>query len=181
MHPRPRIVILDRDGVINKESESYIRSAEEWIPIARSLEAIALLNQAGWRIVVATNQAGLARGLFDLATLNRIHTRMHALAQRHGGRIDAVFFCPHSEDANCRCRKPRPGMLLEASERLNFDLEGQPFVGDSLRDLLAAREGGMQPVLVRTGHGRKTLEDSASVPDGTQVYDDLMAFAETLL
>jgi len=181
MHPRPRIVILDRDGVINHDSESYIRSAEQWVPIPRSLEAIALLNQAGWRIAVATNQAGLARGLFDLATLNRIHARMHAMVQRQGGRIDAVFFCPHGEDANCQCRKPRPGMLLEASDRLDFDLAGQPFVGDSLRDLLAAREAGMQSVLVRTGHGRKTLEDPGLIPDGTQVYDDLMAFAETLL
>ena len=181
MHPRPRIVILDRDGVINHDSEGYIRSAEQWIPVPRSLEAIALLNQAGWRIVVATNQAGLARGLFDLATLNRIHARMHAMVQRCGGRIDAVFFCPHGEDANCACRKPRPGMLLEASERLDLSLEGQPFVGDSLRDLLAAREVGMQAVLVRTGNGRKTLEEPARIPDGTQVYDDLMAFAETLL
>ncbi len=111
---QPRFLMLDRDGVINLDSEAYIKSPEEWTPIPRSLEAIALLTQAGWRIAVVTNQAGLARGLFDLATLNRIHARMHDMVQRQGGRIEAVFFCPHRSQDNCACRKPKPGMLLEA-------------------------------------------------------------------
>ncbi|NCV56021.1 MAG: D-glycero-beta-D-manno-heptose 1,7-bisphosphate 7-phosphatase, partial [Betaproteobacteria bacterium] len=148
-----RFVIIDRDGVINVDSEAYVKSPEEWTPIARSLEAIALLTQAGWRIAVVTNQAGLSRGLFDLATLNRIHARMHEMVQRRGGRIEAVFFCPHGPQDGCTCRKPKPGMLLEAADRFDTDLSGQAFVGDSLRDLQAAQAASMQPVLVRTGNG----------------------------
>ena len=127
------------------------------------------------------HQAGLARGLFDLATLNRIHARMHDMVQRQGGRIEAVFFCPHRSQDNCACRKPKPGMLLEAADRFGADFSGQAFVGDSLRDLQAASAAHMQPVLVRTGNGMQTLEQASLIPDGTQVYDDLMAFAETLL
>ena len=178
---QPRFLMLDRDGVINLDSEAYIKAPEEWTPIPRSLEAIALLTQAGWRIAVVTNQAGLARGLFDLATLNRIHARMHDMVQRQGGRIEAVFFCPHRSQDNCACRKPKPGLLLEAADRFGADFSGQAFVGDSLRDLQAASAAHMQPVLVRTGNGMQTLEQASLIPDGTQVYDDLMAFAETLL
>jgi len=179
--PQTRVILLDRDGVINVDSEAYVKSPEEWKPIARSLEAIALLSQTGWRIAVVTNQAGLSRGLFDLATLNRIHARMHEAVHRHGGRIEAIFFCPHGPQDGCDCRKPKPGMLLEAADRFDTDLSGKAYVGDSLRDLQAARAAGMQPVLVRTGNGVHTLEQGSLIPDGTQVYDDLMAFVETLL
>lgn len=179
--PQSRYIMLDRDGVINLDSEAYVKSPEEWTPIPRSLEAIALLSQAGWRIGVATNQAGLSRGLFDLATLNRIHARMHEAVQRQGGRIEAIFFCPHGPNDGCLCRKPKPGMLLEAADRFGVDFAGQAYVGDSLRDLQAAKAAAMQPVLVKTGNGMQTLEQSSLIPDGTQIYDDLMAFAETLL
>jgi D-glycero-D-manno-heptose 1,7-bisphosphate phosphatase len=174
-----KLVVLDRDGTINHDSDQYIKSPAEWQPIKGSVEAIARLTQAGWRVVVATNQSGLARGLFDMATLNAIHDAMHRAVQQAGGRIDAIFFCPHTDDAGCDCRKPKPGMLLEIARRLNVDLEGVPVVGDSLRDLQAAAAAGAQPVLVLTGKGRKTRE-AGGLPRGTAVHSDLAAFAAQL-
>jgi len=171
-----KLVILDRDGTINHDSDQYIKSPAEWKPIKGSLEAIARLTQAGWRVVVATNQSGIGRGLFDMATLNAIHDTMHRAVHQAGGRIDAIFFCPHAGDANCECRKPRPGMLLEIAKRMNVDLDGVPMVGDSLRDLQAAAAAGARPVLVLTGKGRKT-RDAGGLPAGTVVVADLAAFA----
>ena len=147
------LVILDRDGVINQDSERHIRSPHEWIPIAGSLEAIAKLNHAGFRVVIATNQSGIGRGLFDINALNRIHQKMIAQTQERGGKIDAIFFCPHVPEALCDCRKPKPGLLLEASVRLSEPLSNVPFVGDSISDVLAAQAAGAQPVLVKTGNG----------------------------
>ena len=171
-----KLVILDRDGTINHDSDQYIKSPAEWKPIKGSLEAIARLSQNGWRVVVATNQSGIGRGLFEMATLNAIHDTMHRAVHQAGGRIDAIFFCPHAGDANCECRKPKPGMLLEIAKRMNVELEGVPVVGDSLRDLQAAAAAGARPVLVLTGKGRKT-RDAGGLPAGTAIYPDLAAFA----
>jgi D-glycero-D-manno-heptose 1,7-bisphosphate phosphatase len=175
-----KLVILDRDGVINHDSESFIKSPAEWRPIPGSLEAIARLNHAGFHVVLATNQSGVGRGLFEVSTLNAIHDRMHRALAQIGGRIDAIFFCPHASDAGCNCRKPRSGLLDEIASRFNVDLKGVPSVGDALRDLQAAAAVGATPMLVRTGKGRKT-EEEAGLPEGTQVYDDLAAAARAIV
>ncbi len=171
-----KLVVLDRDGTINHDSDQYIKSPAEWKPIRGSLEAIARLTQSGHRVVVATNQSGIARGLFDMTTLNAIHDAMQRAVQRAGGRIDAIFFCPHANDADCECRKPKPGMLLEIGRRLNADLEGVPVVGDALRDLQAAQAVRARPVLVLTGKGKKT-RSAGGLPPGTEIFADLAAFA----
>ena len=174
-----KLVILDRDGTINHDSDEYIKSPAEWRPIKGSLEAIARLTHAGYRIAVATNQSGIARGLLDTRTLFAIHdTLLRALALV-GGRIDAFFFCPHAADAGCQCRKPQPGMLLEVARRFNVSLEETYMVGDALRDLEAAAAAGARPVLVLTGKGAKT-RDEGKLPPGTRVFPDLAAFAEHL-
>jgi len=175
-----RLVILDRDGVINYDSEQFIKTPEEWRPIPGSLEAIASLNQAGFRVVVASNQSGVGRGLLDMATLNAIHAKMHAMLARVGGRIEAVFFCPHAADSRCACRKPKPGLLLEIGLRYHVDLVGVPVIGDSLRDLQAARAVGAAPILVRTGKGMLTLQ-TGDLPEATRVFDDLAEVARALL
>ena len=175
-----KLVILDRDGVINHDSDQFIKSPDEWKPIPGSLEAIARLNQAGFKVVVASNQSGLGRGLFCMDTLNRIHAKMHKMVAMAGGRIDAVFFCPHAADAECPCRKPQAGMFREIAERYHTDLTGVPAVGDALRDIQAALEVGARPILVRTGKGRRTLA-SAALPETVQVYDNLDAVARMLV
>ena len=174
-----KLVILDRDGVINADSEQFIKSPEEWTPIAGSLEAIARFTQAGYQVVVATNQSGLGRGLFDMATLNAIHDKMHKAVTQLGGRIDAVFFCPHAQDAGCACRKPQPGMLLEIAARFNVALGGVSAIGDSLRDLDAASAAGARPILVLTGKGEQTLKQGG-LPEGTEIHQDLAAVARAL-
>jgi D-glycero-D-manno-heptose 1,7-bisphosphate phosphatase len=174
-----KLVILDRDGTINHDSDQYIKSPAEWKPIKGSLEAIARLTQAGYHVVVATNQSGIARGLFDTAALNAIHDTMQRAVQQAGGRIDAIFFCPHAGESDCDCRKPRPGMLLEIGKRMNTPLAGVPMVGDALRDLQAAAAAGARPVLVLTGKGRST-RDKGGLPTGTEVFPDLAAFAAHL-
>lgn len=175
-----RLVILDRDGVINFDSEQFIKTPDEWRPIPGSLEAIASLNQAGFRVVVASNQSGIGRGLLDMATLNAIHAKMHAMLARMGGRIEAIFFCPHTADSRCACRKPKPGLLQEISLRYRTDLKGVPVIGDSLRDLQAAQAVGAVPILVRTGKGERTLE-VGGLPENTRVFDDLAEAARALL
>jgi D-glycero-D-manno-heptose 1,7-bisphosphate phosphatase len=174
-----KLVILDRDGVINHDSAQFIKSPDEWRPIPGSLEAIARLTQAGYHVVVATNQSGLGRGLFDMATLNAIHEKMHRAVVQAGGRIDAIFYCPHTADSTCECRKPRPGMLKEIALRFHVALEGTPAIGDGLRDLQAAASVGAQPMLVLTGKGVKTLADGG-LPQGTQVFSDLAVAAASL-
>ncbi len=174
-----RLVILDRDGTINEDSDQHIKSPAEWQPIPGSLEAIARLTQGGWRIVVATNQSGIARGLFDMATLNAIHAEMHRAVNQAGGRIDAIFFCPHAADASCECRKPKPGLLREIGARMGVELAGVPMIGDSLRDLEAAVAAGAKPHLVLTGKGKKT-RDAGGLPAGTEVAADLAAIASRL-
>lgn len=175
-----QLIILDRDGVINYDSDEYIKSPEEWKPIPGSLEAIARLNQAGYRVVVATNQSGLTRGLFTLDDLHEIHSKMLKQLAEVGGVIEAIFFCPHSQKDNCTCRKPKPGLFYDIANRLSISLSGVPAIGDSLRDLQAAISSGASPVLVLTGKGRKTLEQlktSEEVP----VYEDLANVVNTLL
>jgi D-glycero-D-manno-heptose 1,7-bisphosphate phosphatase len=168
------LIILDRDGVINYDSSHFIKSPEEWKPIPGSLEAIARLCQADYRVVVATNQSGIGRGLFDMHMLNAIHDKMHKALMLAGGRIDAIFYCPHTAEDDCHCRKPKTGMLEDIATRYNSDLKGVFAVGDSLRDLVAAAKAGAQPILVLTGKGSKTLADGG-LPEGTQVYPDLAA------
>ncbi len=175
-----KLIILDRDGVINFDSAHFIKSPDEWKPIPGSLEAIARLTREGWRVVVATNQSGLARGLFEMATLNAIHAKMHKAVAQAGGRIEAVFYCPHAADMNCGCRKPKSGLFDEIAARYGRDLADVPAVGDSLRDLLAAACVGARPVLVRTGKGEKTLA-AGGLPQDTPVFADLSEAVDHLL
>ena len=175
-----KLIILDRDGVINYDSEQFIKSPEEWKPIPGSLEAIARLNQDGYRVVVATNQSGIGRGLFDMAMLNAIHEKMHKALALVGGRIDAIFYCPHTADSQCECRKPKAGMLREVGLRFGVDMTGVPCIGDSLRDLQAAEAVGGQPMLVLTGKGEKTLREG-SFPKNTVIFPDLAFAASALL
>jgi D-glycero-D-manno-heptose 1,7-bisphosphate phosphatase len=175
-----KLIILDRDGVINFDSAQFIKSPDEWKPIPGSLDAISRLDQAGYRIVVATNQSGIGRGLFDMDTLNTINDKMIRMAGQAGGRIDAVFFCPHPADSTCNCRKPNPGMFLQIGERFNTDLKGVPTVGDSLRDLQAGVAASCAPYLVLTGKGTKTAVEP-DLPAGTKVFPDLAAVVNHLL
>jgi D-glycero-D-manno-heptose 1,7-bisphosphate phosphatase len=177
---RPKLVILDRDGVINVESANFIKSPEEWRPLPGSLEAIARLTQAGYRVVVATNQSGVGRGLLDMATLNAIHDKLHKAVTAAGGRIEALFFCPHTEETACACRKPLPGMLEEIAARYNVDLKDVPAIGDSRRDLEAAVAVGARPILVLTGKGEKARADGG-LPKHTEVYADLAEAVNRLL
>ncbi len=175
-----KFAILDRDGVINQDSKDFIKSPDEWLPIAGSLEAIARLSQAGWRIVVASNQSGLARGLFSMHTLNAIHSKMRQEIVQAGGHIDAIFLCPHGPDDGCLCRKPKPGMFTDIAQRYDISLNDVPAVGDSLRDLQAASAAGCTPWLVLTGNGQKTLA-GGNLPAGTQVKDNLAAVVDAWL
>ncbi|HKB82154.1 MAG TPA: D-glycero-beta-D-manno-heptose 1,7-bisphosphate 7-phosphatase [Burkholderiales bacterium] len=169
-----KLVILDRDGVINQDSDQFIKNTTEWKPIPGSLEAIAKLNHAGYRVVVASNQSGIGRGLLDMGALNAINDKMYRVLAQVGGRIDALFYCPHAAEANCDCRKPKPGMFIDIAQRFNVDLAGVPSVGDSLRDLQAAAAAGAQPMLVLTGKGART-KAAGGLPDGTPVFADLAA------
>jgi D-glycero-D-manno-heptose 1,7-bisphosphate phosphatase len=175
-----KLVILDRDGVINHDSPSYIKSPDEWRPIAGSLDAIAWLTQADYHVAVATNQSGVGRGLFEMATLNAIHDKMHRAVAQAGGRIDAIFYCPHPTDAACACRKPKAGMLEEIARRFSTKLDGIPCIGDSLRDLQAAATVGGQPILVLTGKGAQTRR-AGGLPAGTVVHSDLAKAVKSLL
>ena len=175
-----RAVILDRDGVINHDSDEFIKTPEEWVPLPGSLQAIARLHQAGFTVAVATNQSGVGRGLLTLEALQQIHARMLDGVRDHGGAITEIAFCPHLPDAGCDCRKPAPGLLHELARRLDLDLDGVPVVGDSERDLIAARRAGASPVLVRSGKGLRTLASSRDL-QGIPVFDDLAAFVDDLL
>lgn len=179
------LIILDRDGTINEDRDDFVKSADEWVPMPGALEAIARLNQAGWHTVIATNQSGLGRGLFDMAALNAMHTKMNAALARVGGRIGAVFFCPHAPEDQCSCRKPLPGLYEQIGERYGVDLHKVPAVGDSVRDVEAAVAAGCPPHLLRTGKGAaltdaQVAQLQAEVPQ-LQVHADLAAFAESLI
>lgn len=178
---RVRLVILDRDGVINKESRDFVKSADEWIPLDGSIEAIAALTNGGFRVAVASNQSGLARGLFDYSALYAMHEKMRDLVTAAGGRIDHIVICPHGPDDQCDCRKPKPGLLLQVAEHFGADLCGVAFIGDSIRDLEAARAAGARPVLVRSGNGELAAKALPEELAGTPVFDDLAAAAAALL
>jgi D-glycero-D-manno-heptose 1,7-bisphosphate phosphatase len=183
MNPHLKLVILDRDGTINRASEEFVKSPEEWHPLPGALEAISRLNHAGFHVVLATNQSGLGRGLFDMAALNAVHAHMLKSLAALGGRIDAIFYCPHSAQEACTCRKPAPGLLHQIEERYGLSLVGVPYVGDSLRDTLAAQAAGCMPHLVLSG--RHALVDATLLPpefpENTRVHADLGAFVEHLL
>ena len=172
-------VLIDRDGVINQDSDEFIKSPDEWHPIPGSLEAIALLNRHGYKVVVITNQSGLARGLFDRAMLEQIHTRMKRLTEQQGGKIDAIYFCPHGPDDHCACRKPSPGLLIDFGKEKAISLSGIPFIGDSLRDLQAGRAVGAQPLLVKTGKGKQTLDNNPDL--NVSVFENLYDAAQFII
>jgi D-glycero-D-manno-heptose 1,7-bisphosphate phosphatase len=175
-----KLVILDRDGVINQDSVNYIKSANEWIPIPGSLESIATLNQHGFNVVIATNQSGIGRGLFDISSMNNINEKMLKLLKKVGGHIDAIFYCPHTTKDNCNCRKPKTGMLNEISERLETNLKNVPAVGDALRDLEAYHSVGAQPILVKTGKGQETAL-ARMYPKNTWVFNNLAEAVEQII
>lgn len=174
-----KLVILDRDGTINYDSDDYIKRPEEWRPVPGSVEAIARLTQSGWRVVVATNQAGIGRGLLDMETLNAINASMHKAVNQAGGRIEAVFYCPDTAESRSPNRKPSPGMFFAIADRFHISLEHLPAVGDSLRDLQAAAAVKARPILVLTGKGEETRA-AGGLPEATSIYPDLAAVAEAL-
>ncbi|MES9833484.1 MAG: D-glycero-beta-D-manno-heptose 1,7-bisphosphate 7-phosphatase [Candidatus Thiodiazotropha sp. DIVDIV] len=176
-----KLIILDRDGVINKDSDSYIKHPDEWHPIEGSLEAIARLSRAGYRVFVATNQSGLARGLFNIETLNSIHRKMFDAVQQVGGHIEAILFCPHGPDDGCNCRKPGSGLFEAIQQRTHTALENVPVVGDSLRDLQAAVEVNAKPILVRSGNGEKTINQLNGILKDIPIYDDLYSYSVKLI
>ena len=175
-----KLVILDRDGVINEDTGDYVKSPEEWRPIPGSLEAIAKLHQADWRVVIASNQSAIGRGLVTLETLGRIHRKMDDALEELGGRIDGLFFCPHAPGARCRCRKPNPGLLEDIGRRLHVELTGVPFIGDTLKDVDAAQAVGARAILVLTGKGEAAAR-TGRLPNEVPRYDDLATAADALL
>ncbi|OOG43889.1 D-glycero-beta-D-manno-heptose 1,7-bisphosphate 7-phosphatase [Polaromonas sp. A23] len=178
-----KLVILDRDGTINSDSEDFVKSPEEWVPLPGALEAIARLNHAGCHVVIASNQSGLGRGLFDVGSLNAMHAKMHKMLAAVGGRVDAVFYCPHSPEESCTCRKPLPGLFEQIGARFGVPLKGVPTAGDSVRDLLAGAAAGCEPHLVLTGKSAQYKDGGQpdGLPPGTRLHADLPAFVEHLL
>jgi D-glycero-D-manno-heptose 1,7-bisphosphate phosphatase len=179
--PHSAIIVLDRDGVINEDSDDYIKSPDEWLPVSGSIEAICRLSRAGFRIAVATNQSGLARGYFDEYCLARIHQKMLSMVEAGGGSIDTICYCPHLPDSGCRCRKPATGLLEQIAEEFQQTLSGATMVGDSIKDLQAARSFGLSPVLVRSGKGRKSEQELDQLDFPVAVFDDLSAYVDSIL
>ncbi len=175
-----KLVILDRDGVINYDSDFYIKSPEEWIPIPRSLNAIAKLTKAGFKVAICTNQSGIGRGLYDEAMLSKIHDKLMEHVVLYGGEVDKIFYCPHHPDDNCECRKPKPGMLNQVAKHFDVSLKNVPFIGDSIRDLQAAQAVEARPILVLTGYGQKSVEKIDKVPNA-EVFDNLALAVEMLI
>lgn len=175
------LIILDRDGVINFDSIHYIKSPDEWIPIPGSCEAIAQLSQAGFIIAIATNQSGIARGLYDAETLAAIHGKLTATVKKYQGSIDLIVHCPHHPDDRCNCRKPEIGLLQQIAKHFNQNLSGVPFIGDSYRDIAAAKTMACRPILVKTGNGETTLEQYPELAHSIEIYDDLTAASKVLI
>lgn len=175
-----KLIILDRDGVINEDSDNYIKSPEEWIPIDGSLEAIARLNTAGYKVAIATNQSGIARGYYDLGVLTDMHKKMHDLLSEHNGRVDYIAYCPHGPDDGCSCRKPQPGMLLEIAEHFGTPVKDIVFVGDTLGDMTAAERANISFALVKTGKGLRALATGKVELNSIPVYENLLNFVEHL-
>jgi D-glycero-D-manno-heptose 1,7-bisphosphate phosphatase len=178
---RKGLLVLDRDGVINRESRSFVKSADEWVPLPGSIAAIAALSRAGYTVTVASNQSGLARGLFDYDALMSMHEKLHTLVAAVGGHVDRIVVCPHGPDDGCDCRKPKPGLLLQLGEHYDVSLAGVPVIGDSLRDLEAALAVGARPILVRTGNGHKTERRLTRELAHVEAFDDLAAAAGALM
>jgi D-glycero-D-manno-heptose 1,7-bisphosphate phosphatase len=180
MNANMKLVILDRDGTINRASDEFVKSPEEWLPLPGSLAAISRLNHAGFHVVLATNQSGLGRGLFDMAALNAVHAQMLKNLATVGGRVEAIFYCPHAPNEGCNCRKPAPGLLVQIQERYGIHLQGVPYVGDSLRDMQAAQAAGCAPNLVLTGRCADLLGQvlPSNFPADTRVHADLSAFVD---
>lgn len=177
-----KLIILDRDGVINQDSDNYVKSADEWEPIPGSIEAIANLSKAGYTVAVATNQSGIARGFFDEFELAAMHQKMCALVEEEGGQINGVFFCPHAPEDDCDCRKPKIGLIEQIECEFGTNADRLPFVGDSAKDVMCARLAGCTPILVRTGKGEITLaESSKSELDGVAVFNNLKEYVDSLL
>ncbi|MDO4878855.1 MAG: D-glycero-beta-D-manno-heptose 1,7-bisphosphate 7-phosphatase [Neisseria sp.] len=177
-----KLIILDRDGVINQDRDDYVKSADEWQPLEGSMDAIAFLAQAGYTIAVATNQSGIGRGLYTMQELTEMHAKMHKLVQQAGGQIDGIWFCPHTDKDGCNCRKPKSGMVEDILDRFNSMGETVYMVGDSLRDLQAAEAAGCRPVLVLTGKGGKTLSlPEGSLPETTLIFNNLLDFSQFLM
>lgn len=175
-----KLIILDRDGVINEDSDNYIKSVDEFIPLPGSIDAMVKLSRAGYQIAIATNQSGIARGMYDVHTLNMMHEKLQRTLAAQGGVVDGIFYCPHGPDDQCECRKPKPGMLRDIQQRFAVDLSDVYVVGDSLRDLQAAQAVGAKPVLVKTGKGERTIAKNEGLA-GIPVFDDLAAFVDQLL
>ena len=176
-----KLVFLDRDGVINQDSDKFIKNADEFILIPGSADAIANLSQAGFKVVICSNQSGLGRGLFTMEDLNAMHEKLHQQVEQAGGSLDVIIFCPHIPDDNCDCRKPKPGMILEICDRFNLeDLSNTVMVGDSIRDLEAISNAGGIPILVKTGNGKKTLAKE-TLPEGTKIFDNLLSASEYII
>lgn len=175
------MVIVDRDGVINEDRDDYIKSAEEWVAIPGSLEAIAKLSQSGYTVVIATNQSGIGRGLFDLDTLETIHKKLTCAVESHGGSIAGIYYCPHRPDDNCACRKPRTGLLDRIESDFKLSVAGMPFIGDSLGDLLAAIQKQCRPILVKTGKGKQALHQIGNISTEIAVFKNLADAAEAII
>lgn len=175
-----KLIILDHNGVINQSSDTFIKTPDEWIPIPGSLEAIARLTYSGYRVIIATNQSGIGRGLMDMAAYNAINDKMHKAINQAGGRIDAIFFCPHTNEDKCLCRKPATGMYEEIMQRYGVNLNNVPTIGDSLRDLQAAAAVGAIPILVLTGKGQRTRAKK-DIPANTQIFENLSMAVDALV
>ncbi len=180
-----KLVILGRDGILNEYRESHVAAPEEWVPVPGALEAVARLNHEGWHVVVATNQSGIGRGMIDMNAINQVHAHMHRMLQVQGARLDAVFFCPHTPEDECECRKPKPGLMHDIGQRYGVDLRQVPMVGDTARDLLAAQTAGCQPHLVLTGRaaglGAEQVQALLSVVRSGRAHASLGVFADHLL
>jgi D-glycero-D-manno-heptose 1,7-bisphosphate phosphatase len=184
-----KLLILDRDGTLNRSRDDYVASADEWEPLPGALEAVARLNQDGWRVVLATNQSGIGRGMFDMASLNAIHAKMHRKLASAGARVDAIFFCPHAPEDACHCRKPAPGLFEQVGSRYGVPLSGVPVAGNSLRHVQAGASAGCPAHLLLTGQSEHLRQGHSglpagpidSLPEGAQVHLDLAAFADWLL
>lgn len=179
--PEFKLVVLDRDGVINQDSRQFVKSADEWLPLPGSIEAVAALSNAGFSVAVASNQSGLARGLFVETDLSAMHKKLRDLVELAGGSIDLIVYCPHGPDDDCDCRKPRPGLLRQIGARFDHEMSGVPVIGDSLRDLEAAQAVGARPILVRTGNGINTAKKLPSDLRRVEIYDDLAAAVAALI
>lgn len=173
-----KLIILDRDGVINEDSDDYIKSPDEWIPIAGSLEALGKLSQNGFKVIIITNQSGIGRKIFSIEMLNAIHKKMCINLAQYGGVIDGIFFCPCAPEENCNCRKPKSGLYNEVSDRLQISLENVFCVGDKITDIQAAQNAGAKPILVKTG---KENDDSGNIPKNIPIYDDLLSFVNKVI